>query len=119
MSELENSASAEPPVEGYGQIIIQTMVGQMVIGADGLHESALSIVNELLGESTTPTTPDALSGRILQHIAANPAFAPSLSVGQTQSHLSNLTVWLRYVHEGTWWTAVGHHPDRLEWMQHS
>lgn len=105
------------PDHAYGQVVIQTVIGQIVIGADGLADTIESLVGETLESDVPPLSPDELSGSLLKVIASQHPQARQLSVGAQQSHHAAHTVWVRHLHGGTWWLASGNYPDPSDWRQ--
>lgn len=101
----------------YGQVVIQTVIGQIVIGAEGLASTIEPLVGDILEQDEPPLSPDDLSGAVLKSIASRHPQIRSLSVGASQSHNANHTVWVRHLHGGTWWVASGNYPDPTDWKQ--
>lgn len=119
MTDNQPQTEASPAPSGsplrFGQLVVQTFAGDMVLGADGLAGKMHGLVDDVLSSAEDLSSADTISGLLLARLASDPQFSASLQVSTKITPLVT-TVWLRHHQAGVWWVATGSDPDILDWV---
>ena len=113
LHDQDTEQTSSPSSGSSAQIIIDAVVGQMVMSADGLAPYADTFVRDAITGQDTGASAERLAGALLERLGSDQRFSVSLSVSTQPSYATAWTVWVSHSGPERWSVASGPDPDHL------